>query len=662
MEEANVHSTPGKSRKTVLQRKASRAKEKLFQTLGKADKTRDEGFETYVGNFAKQQASANNLSKEIRRYVSSVKAMEMSAKSLYDALAEVHEPEWVEHNVIEEASQKSLEIWVDYMKTLQDSVVEPMTQYQAKFTDVRQRIDKRGRKLVDFDSARHHFNSLQHSKRQDDYKILKSHSELLEAKDLFDDINSTMYEQLPELYDSRIQTYVQLFQAIFNADTALHGQSAQLVQTLHQALGKLQVETAEGTYNCPRFEPVLPPTPTTPLSRATTPASTLRTPVLVGNSNKTPDAAIGVYDVARPANGPENNGPSTSVGIPDSPKTLTLTSNGHDGQAVNGRQSPKREDESGEVAVTNEDVKAVESHPPADAPVCNDSAAEVAAVKPENEEEKEKVDVGESLEESITATLMATSLTDDKKAADDDTPAEEQQGAVVNVAMTPENAEVAVSVNQVEQPPQMAAPTQNTEQAAAAENVKEDVKPHDGVKMDVWQETTEVTHGDTHQSTQVTETTSVMKAEEGVSMTQETREVITKVITNTEDLGEKVAEKAEEKVEEVTQKVDDITQKVDDVTQKVEEVMQKVDDVTQKVEEVMQKVDDVTQKVEEVTQKVEDVTQKKVDDEYVPPGTLYTKEDKQTKRVLQDEGWLMGVVKSSRKKGVFPENFTSKKV
>lgn len=45
----------------------------------------------------------------------------------------------------------------------------------------------------------------------------------------------------------------------------------QLVQNLHDALGKLQLEASEGTYNCRRFEPVLPPTPTTPLSRATTP-------------------------------------------------------------------------------------------------------------------------------------------------------------------------------------------------------------------------------------------------------------------------------------------------------------------------------------------------------------------------------------------------------
>lgn len=66
-----------------------------------------------------------------------VVAMEMSAKSLYDALAQVHEAEWVEHNTFQEASQRSLEIWVEYMKTLNERVVEPLTDYQNKFLDVR---------------------------------------------------------------------------------------------------------------------------------------------------------------------------------------------------------------------------------------------------------------------------------------------------------------------------------------------------------------------------------------------------------------------------------------------------------------------------------------------------------------------------------------------
>lgn len=44
-----------------------------------------------------------------------------------------------------------------------------------------ERVAKRGRKLVDYDSARHHLEALQNSKKKDDAKITKVALELRNA-------------------------------------------------------------------------------------------------------------------------------------------------------------------------------------------------------------------------------------------------------------------------------------------------------------------------------------------------------------------------------------------------------------------------------------------------------------------------------------------------
>ncbi|KAF8790409.1 Myc box-dependent-interacting protein 1 like protein [Argiope bruennichi] len=110
-----------------VQKHAGRAKERILQNLGKADRTTDDILNLYISNFNKQHASAQRLSKEFKNYVSCARAMQ-AAK-------------------------------------------------------IKNKIAKRGRKLVDYDKCRHNLQALQQpSRKREEMKIGKAKERLDEAQ------------------------------------------------------------------------------------------------------------------------------------------------------------------------------------------------------------------------------------------------------------------------------------------------------------------------------------------------------------------------------------------------------------------------------------------------------------------------------------------------
>lgn len=69
-------------------------------------------------------------------------------------------------------------LWDDYFRKMND-VLNPINNYIAQFHDMRNKIGKRGRKLVDYDKSRHNVEALRNSaKKKDDVKLTKAREEL----------------------------------------------------------------------------------------------------------------------------------------------------------------------------------------------------------------------------------------------------------------------------------------------------------------------------------------------------------------------------------------------------------------------------------------------------------------------------------------------------
>ncbi|XP_026521279.1 myc box-dependent-interacting protein 1 isoform X7 [Notechis scutatus] len=231
-----------------MQKKLTRAQEKVLQKLGKADETKDEQFEQCVQNFNKQLSEGSKLQKDLRTYLTSVKAMHEASKRLTECLQDVYEPDWPGRDDTNKIGENNDLLWTDFHQKLVDQALLTMDTYLGQFPDIKSRIAKRGRKLVDYDSARHHYESLQTAKKKDDAKIAKAEEELVKAQKVFEEMNIDLQEELPSLWNSRVGFYVNTFQSIAGLEENFHKEMGKLNQNLNDVLVTLEKEHATSTY------------------------------------------------------------------------------------------------------------------------------------------------------------------------------------------------------------------------------------------------------------------------------------------------------------------------------------------------------------------------------------------------------------------------------
>ncbi|XP_054887553.1 myc box-dependent-interacting protein 1 isoform X2 [Poeciliopsis prolifica] len=263
--------TAGKVASNV-QKKLTRAQEKVLQKLGKADETKDAAFEEWVINFNKQYTEGSKLQRDLRAYLEAVRAMHESSKNLQACLGDMYEPEWYGKNEVDSILEDCDVLWTDYHQKLVDHALISMDTYLGQFPDIKARIAKRDRKLVDYDSARHNYAATHKTKKKDGgikitkpstlleratpgwaQGILSAHNlaqtslsksqaeeELERAQKVFEEINLDLQEELPSLWNSRVGFYVSTFQSLAGFEEKFHKEISRLDQDLHDVLEKLE--------------------------------------------------------------------------------------------------------------------------------------------------------------------------------------------------------------------------------------------------------------------------------------------------------------------------------------------------------------------------------------------------------------------------------------
>uniref|UniRef100_A0A3B4B5Y5 Uncharacterized protein n=1 Tax=Periophthalmus magnuspinnatus TaxID=409849 RepID=A0A3B4B5Y5_9GOBI len=218
-----------------VQKRLTRAQEKVLQKLGKADETRDAVFEEMVSNFNKQM---------VRTFHPCTCDKECYMRTFHPC---TYDKECYMRTF------HSYTLWLDFHQNLTDKSVLVVDTYLAQFPEIKARIAKRDRKMVDFDSARHHFANLQKGKKKDEAKIAKptallemaapswaqglisahqvaqtnlsynqAEEELGRAQKIFEELNVELQDELPVLWDSRVGVYVNTFQTMAKNQEKFH--------------------------------------------------------------------------------------------------------------------------------------------------------------------------------------------------------------------------------------------------------------------------------------------------------------------------------------------------------------------------------------------------------------------------------------------------------
>uniref|UniRef100_A0A2M4AGZ9 Putative amphiphysin n=1 Tax=Anopheles triannulatus TaxID=58253 RepID=A0A2M4AGZ9_9DIPT len=167
-----------------------------------------------------------------------------------DAIAEVYESQWTGSEALY-AQTKSIDTQFQHFSyKLADQVLKQLDTYAMQFPEMKKKIDKRGRKLVDYDSQRHSFQSLQANaaKRKDDIKVTKGREQLEEAKSTYEILNSELHDELPALFDSRILFLVTNLQTLFACEQQFHSETSKVYAELEAIVDKLATESQRGSY------------------------------------------------------------------------------------------------------------------------------------------------------------------------------------------------------------------------------------------------------------------------------------------------------------------------------------------------------------------------------------------------------------------------------
>uniref|UniRef100_A0A671NV77 Amphiphysin-like n=1 Tax=Sinocyclocheilus anshuiensis TaxID=1608454 RepID=A0A671NV77_9TELE len=222
-----------------VQKRLSRAQEKVLQKLGKADETKDEQFEQCVQNFKRQEFEGSRLQREMKAYIAAVKGMQQASRNLTESLHEVYESDWHGKDDVMIIGKNCDVLWEDFHQKLVDSTINTLETYLTQFPDLKIRVAKRSRKLIDYDSARHHLETLQASTMRNEKKIAKAEEDLKKAQRVFDDLNVGLQDELPTLWDSRVGFYVSTFQNVSSLEARFHREISFLCHKLYEVMNKL---------------------------------------------------------------------------------------------------------------------------------------------------------------------------------------------------------------------------------------------------------------------------------------------------------------------------------------------------------------------------------------------------------------------------------------
>uniref|UniRef100_A0A669EX57 Amphiphysin n=1 Tax=Oreochromis niloticus TaxID=8128 RepID=A0A669EX57_ORENI len=196
--------------------------QEVLQKLGKADETKDEQFEQVVINFRRQESEGSRLQREMKAYMSAIKGMQQASINLTESLHEVYEPDWHGKDDVLTIGKDCDALWEDFHNKLVDSTLLNLDAYLQQFPDLKTRVAKRSRKLIDYDSARHHMETMQTSGMKNDRKMMKAEEELKKAQKVFDELNTGLQEELPTLWDRRVGFYISTFKSVTSLEAKFH--------------------------------------------------------------------------------------------------------------------------------------------------------------------------------------------------------------------------------------------------------------------------------------------------------------------------------------------------------------------------------------------------------------------------------------------------------
>ncbi|KAK6362074.1 BAR adaptor protein Hob3 [Orbilia blumenaviensis] len=196
----------------------NRATTQVMMKAGQIERTNDREYEVEERRFRVMEAAANNLQKEAKGYLDSLRAMTASQMRIAETIDSFYGDSGAKDGVSRSYRQAVEELDVETIKALdgpyRTTVLEPISRFCAYFPDINECIKKRNNKLIDYDALRNKVKKLVEKPDQDPTKLPRAEKEASMAKEIYEALNDQLQTELPKLIELRVPYLDPSFEAL----------------------------------------------------------------------------------------------------------------------------------------------------------------------------------------------------------------------------------------------------------------------------------------------------------------------------------------------------------------------------------------------------------------------------------------------------------------
>ncbi|GME81812.1 unnamed protein product [Ambrosiozyma monospora] len=209
-----------------------------------ADKVNDKEYDIDERRYRVLEKSGTELQKETKGYLDALRAVTASQSAMGEIIDNLYE---------DAKSLGGYDVGAYYLQAVQEfdqetvkqldgpfreTILDPVTKFATYFTEVNEAIKKRQHKKTDYEQAKAKVRRLIDKPAKDASKLPRAERELQMAKDIFDDLNNQLKEELPQLIDLRVPYYDPSFESLVKIQlrfcTEGYARLAQVQQYLDQ--------------------------------------------------------------------------------------------------------------------------------------------------------------------------------------------------------------------------------------------------------------------------------------------------------------------------------------------------------------------------------------------------------------------------------------------
>ncbi|KAK9447697.1 uncharacterized protein V1518DRAFT_376023 [Limtongia smithiae] len=239
----------------------NRAGTTVMMKTGQIEQTIDRDFELEERRFRTLESAASKLQKEAKGYLDSLRAMTASQTRIAETIDAFYGEAGTNDGVSKFYRSAVEDLDADTVKALDGpyraTVLEPISRFCSYFPDINDAIKKRNHKLLDYDAMRAKERKLIDKPAEDTQKLPKAQQDLKMAKDIYEEINSQIIKELPQLIDLRVPYLDPSFEALVKIQLRFCSEAYTRMAQVQQYLDPSTREEYAGGYLDTRVEQVL---------------------------------------------------------------------------------------------------------------------------------------------------------------------------------------------------------------------------------------------------------------------------------------------------------------------------------------------------------------------------------------------------------------------